>query len=453
MFSVVRTSTLRSTRATGASLNSRPAARQVAGARIRRRFQSSASGSSQRSVGTHLVAGLAGGACVLGGIYTYYHFSGAKKAVDSARSAHQYFTRAKETIKENAPKNSNEAIEFLRKIAHSQLSFIPGATSYVDATLDSLDELHETHGEEVSNLMNDMYKELQEILKDDRSGADIQTGMKVLEIIRRRTGELNEIAKKAGKDAWGKFEKKNPQIAQVLGSRYYELKELAENSGPEAKKLFDETTQQIKDILSKGLTSEAINKAQSLVQEKSGQLRDLAQKSSQQAWEKAVQHAAPNLEKLPEIKELLSKNASKFIKAGASSLGRSKHEVEELFSKIKDVAEGAGKDGFSKDKKKVEDLKAYIMKRVDEADKSAESSDTNTWESLQQWVKSVPGGEEALDKIPDLKTFTELSQKHGEDAKKLAKETYDEIFKVLQDKAQKAKKIAEETKEDGKDKS
>lgn len=59
-------------------------------------------------------------------------------------------------------------------------------------------------------------------------------------------------------------------------------------------------------------------------------------------------------------------------------------------------------------------------------------------------------GSQALDKLPDLKSFAELSQKRGDDAKKLAKETYDEIFKVLQDKAQKAKKIAEETKEEGK---
>lgn len=178
-------------------------------------------------------------------VYSYYHFSGAKKAVDSARSAHQYFTQAKQSIKENAPKNPNEVIEFLRKTAHSQLGFIPGATSYVDAALDSIDELNETHGEEVNKILSDMYNEIQGIIQDDKSGADMQTGLKVVDIVRRRMGELNGIAKKAGKDAWGKFEEKNPQIAQVLGTRYYELKELAESSGPEAKKVFDDTANQV----------------------------------------------------------------------------------------------------------------------------------------------------------------------------------------------------------------
>lgn len=182
-------------------------------------------------------------------VYTYYHFSGAKKAVDSAKSAHQYFTQAKASIKENAPKNPNEVIEFLRKIAHSQLSFIPGASSYVDATLDSLDELHEAHGDEVNNILSGLYDELQTILKDDESGADVQTGMKVMDVIRKRIGELNGLAKKAGKDAWGKFEEKNPQIAQVLGSRYYEFKEIAENGGPEAKKLFEDVSSQVRSFL------------------------------------------------------------------------------------------------------------------------------------------------------------------------------------------------------------
>lgn len=67
MFPVVRSSVLRSTRATGASLSGHLAATRVRGTRIGRRFQSSTSGGSQSSVGTHLAAGLAGGACVLGG--------------------------------------------------------------------------------------------------------------------------------------------------------------------------------------------------------------------------------------------------------------------------------------------------------------------------------------------------------------------------------------------------
>ncbi len=42
----------------------------------------------------------------------------------------------------------------------------------------------------------------------------------------------------------------------------------------------------------------------------------------------------------------------------------------------------------------------------------------------------------------------QLSQKKGQDAKQLAEETYQEIFKVLQEKAGKAKKIVEEGKDE-----
>lgn len=67
-----------------------------------------------------------------------------------------------------------------------------------------------------------------------------------------------------------------------------------------------------------------------------------------------------------------------------------------MFNKVKEVADEAGKDGFLKDKKKVEELKAYIRKKADEADKAADSAYTKSWESLQQWIKSVPGGEEVI---------------------------------------------------------
>ena len=133
-----------------------------------------------------------------------------------------------------------------------------------------------------------------------------------------------------------------------------------------------------------------------MVQDKSERLRDLAQNSSKQIWDKAIEKASPQLEKLPEIKQLLSENASKFITAGALSLGKSKGEAEELFSKVKEVAEDAGKGDFSKDKHKLEELTAYIRKKAEEAGKAGDSTYVRNWESLQEWVKSVPGGEEVI---------------------------------------------------------
>lgn len=105
-----------------------------------------------------------------------------------------------------------------------------------------------------------------------------------------------------------------------------------------------------------------------------------------------------------------------------------------------------------KRKKKLEDLKKFIVSKAEAAQESGGKSVEKGWESLQEWLKTVPGGSEALEKVPDVKVFVELSQRKGDEAKKLAKETYDEVFRVLEEKAKKARGIVEEGKEEGKDK-
>lgn len=55
---------------------------------------------------------------------------------------------------------------------------------------------------------------------------------------------------------------------------------------------------------------------------------------------------------------------------------------------------------------------------------------------------------QALSQIPDLSSLIKIAQEDGDDAKKLAKETYDEILKVLKSKAEAAKKIADGAKKD-----
>ncbi|KAI0768386.1 hypothetical protein BC629DRAFT_1536098 [Irpex lacteus] len=54
------------------------------------------------SVGSHLAAAFGGGVVVLLAAYGYYHFSGAKKAVDSARAAQARFRETKTNIVEKA---------------------------------------------------------------------------------------------------------------------------------------------------------------------------------------------------------------------------------------------------------------------------------------------------------------------------------------------------------------
>ena len=250
---------------THALLRADVAARRVAGRRITQRLQSTASGSQPGSAGSYVAAGIAGGGIViLGGKrpryiarvttssrgahtgYAWYHFSGAKTAVNTARQAHEYYQETKRTIAEKAPKNPNEVIQFLRHTAKSYAGFVPGASKYVDSTFDTLDELHETHGEEVDKILRQGYDEIRQILKDEKSGADVQTGMKVMEVLRKSSSQLEEVGKRAGQDAFQKLGQRYPELKEKLGGGYEELRKAAEKNGPEAKRILDETTSQVR---------------------------------------------------------------------------------------------------------------------------------------------------------------------------------------------------------------
>ncbi|KAH8093849.1 hypothetical protein BXZ70DRAFT_948141 [Cristinia sonorae] len=426
----------------------RMAARRVAGVRTCQRFQSTAAG-SQPSMASHVAAGVAGGTIVILGGYSYYHFSGAKTAIDTAKATRTYFQQTTQSIKEKAPKNPNEVISFLRSMSKTYLSVIPGASAYIDTTFDTLDDLQESHGDELNKILTDTYNEVQAIVKDSETGADLDTARRLWEVLGKRVMELQELSKKAGGDAFAILEKKHPQVAQTIGSSYKNLKNLAESSGPEAKKLSDETSQQLKDIFAKGFSQESLQKAQELVKSKSSQVQELAQKASQKAWDASLSSSSSYLDKLPEIKSLLSDNASKFVSAGALSMGVASDEAKEVFDKVKEVGEEKNE---SKRKEKVKELKDFIIRKAEEAQSKGGKSVERAWESLQEWVQQVPGGSEALEKMPDMKVFVQLSQKKSEDAKKLAKETYDEVLKVLEAKAKKARGLVDEAKDEAKEK-
>lgn len=58
-----------------------------------------------------------------------------------------------------------------------------------------------------------------------------------------------------------------------------------------------------------------------------------------------------------------------------------------------------------------------------------------------------------LEKAPHAQALLELSKDKGDEATKLAKETWGEILKVLEDKGKKARELAKDVKEEAKQKS
>ena len=120
--------------------------------------------------------------------------------------------------------------------------------------------------------------------------------------------------------------------------------------------------------------------------------------------------------------------------------------MQEIFKKVKETAEGDG----MKNKEKLKELCDFVQKKAEEAEQQTSRQREHGWESLQDWIRTMPGGEEALKRVPDVKVFVKVSQERREDAKKLAQETYEAVLQVLEEKGQKAKQLAEEVKEDTK---
>ena len=101
--------------------------------------------SSQQSGSNHQTAGIIGG--LVGGLavftvgYGYYHFSGAKTAVNYMKKGHAYLTSTSKSLQDSAPE-PNEALQWLRKTSKAYAGFIPGASYYVDQAFNDLDAVH-----------------------------------------------------------------------------------------------------------------------------------------------------------------------------------------------------------------------------------------------------------------------------------------------------------------------
>lgn len=67
-------------------------------------------------------------------VYGYYHFSGAKKAVDSARQVSETAKQLKDKAAQATP-SPKAILGFVRSAAHSYAGAFPGGSSLVDSTV------------------------------------------------------------------------------------------------------------------------------------------------------------------------------------------------------------------------------------------------------------------------------------------------------------------------------
>jgi hypothetical protein len=327
--------------------------------------------------------------------------------VNTASATKKQFQSITQSMKDKAPE-PNELLKWFRQTATSYAAFIPGAKSYVDAVFNDLDTIEQKHRGEVNEIVSKAYSDLKSATKN---GLSIETAQQTWEILQKYLGQLADLAS----DSASEILDNHPQLKEKVGGNIDQLKNMANSYGPDAKKELDQTYSQIKEVIAGGVGVGTIEKIRQIVQEKTEKVKKLGD----EAWKKGLEQAKPYLDKNPKIKEQIEKNADA-LKSG---------NISELYEKVK--------EGNS------ENIEAYIK----EAAEKAKSGGKGMGKDFEKYVKLIPGGDKI---VPKLTQLQEVAQKHGDDAEKLLKETYEEIANVLQKKIGEAEKLADSAKKDAK---
>lgn len=398
-------------------------------------------GSSTDSESSPLIAGAIGGLVTLVGGYAWYHFSGTKKVVQTARSTIETMEAAKQKVSEKTP-SPFEAMGFIRSTTQSYLSSIPGAGPAVNAAFQELDKLSESHGEEVNKILLETYQELRGVI--DNGGFDRKTGEQVTDILKRRAKQMKELSKDAGH----KILEDNPKLKEQVGNGVDQLRQLGKTYGPEAQRVVDETYSQVQDILAQGMTPQGVYRATNLVQDKIKEVKQMGKKAAETAWNEGSKEMQQYMDKLPSgVRGVLDDNMQS-LKDLALSGGISTSMIPQIFNRVKEAA-SEGSDSL-------EDTQQF-KEFVDEVTKKAQSNsgllnmnlgDNEGWQKTlqvaEEYLKSIPGGEKALRETPSFNEFVDLTKKKGPEAERLAKETMQEISDVLSKRLDEAKKLLEE---------
>lgn len=400
---IIRSSVPRAARATRATRNVR--------------FQSTTSSSSSSS-SMHLASGIAGGfvgSALFFGIYSYTPAGRAVSSVNKvALEAQKKYDAAAKKLQEKAP-DADQAVSYIKQYAYSYVGWIPGGRAYVDAAFQDWEKVRENNKDEADKLVNDAYKQFQDLSK---SGLSMETASKAFDVL----ADLGKKVANLAGDAIGDLIDNHPQVKEKLGGNVDQLKELGDKYGPEAKKQVDETWKQVKDIFAGGFSAASISKARKLIEGKVEEIKKLGDK----AWKKGMEEAKPYLDKNPKIKELIEKNADALKQGNAT----------ELFKRAKSAADSGD----------LGDLEKYVKDATEKA-KSKGNELTGGWVDIEKYIKEIPNGGEVMEKLQQL---SEVASEHKEEGEKLFKETVEELRQVLEKKSEKAQEIAGDAKKDAK---
>ena len=380
------------------------------------RYQSSSASSSPQGGGTHLASGLAGGVAAATLIYGAYYVSPSGKLLrginKQSKEASNKYQEAAQKIQQSTP-DADEAINYIKQFCYSYVTWLPGGRQAVDAAFKDVDTLRHNHGDEVNKIVNDAYRQIQDLTRSSSSGLNLETASRAFEIVADVSKKLGELIG----DALTDILDNHPQVKERFGGSIDQLKQMGDQYGPEAKKQVDETWRQVKEVLGGGLTATNLDQARRLVEQKVEQVRKLGD----EAWKKGMEQAKPYLDKNPKVKEIIEKN-EEALKQG---------NAQELFQEAKNAVDSGDLGKFE----------GYVSQTVEKAKSKGLAIAAGT--GLEQYFDMIPNGSDILTKVHLLK---EVAEKHRGEGERLFRETMDELKQVLEKKSQEAKEIADKEK-------
>ncbi|KAJ3149708.1 hypothetical protein HDU86_006885 [Geranomyces michiganensis] len=377
---------------------------------------------------SHFVAGVAGGSAVLLAGYGYYRYSGAADVVAAAQKT----VDAAKAIQEKAPSPSaagKAVVSAIKAVSPGFVAVIPGLDDVLNKGFSQLDELAETHGDEVNELVHKLYADLQKLAK---KGFNEDTLKEAVELVQKRLKEAQKLGVKIGSDATDKVLASNPELKKSVESGINELKDMVDV--PEVEKILHDTYAELKKMAEKGFTPETVVAAGLLVKTQVGKAQEIAGKVGDAAWDKAADAAKPYLDKMPEVQKLLDGKLDDVKKIARENGGPEAEKIiTDLYDELKKISEkGVNKKTIAEASKLVETKVAEAMKLGGGV--AAKASDF-------AWDKASEAAKPYLDKMPEVQKL--LDGKLGDLQKLAEKNGGPELEKIVKDLYAELKKIAD----------
>jgi cell division septum initiation protein DivIVA len=222
----------------------------------------------------------------------------------------------------------------------------------------------------------------------------VETASRSWEILEKTIKQLGELAS----DSAFEILDNHPELKEKVGGNLDQLKGMADNYGPEAKKQLDDTYKQIQDVIKGGVSMESVNKVRQLIQDKTEQMK----KFGDEAWKKGMEQAKPYLDKNPQVKEIVEKNADTLKKGNFG----------ELFEKVKEAVSSGNTD----------QLQQYAK------------------QAGEKYSKMIPGGGDGI--FATIQKLQDIAKDHGKEAEEIVKGAYKDIQKILEKRMGEAEKVA-----------